>query len=58
MKCVIHKESGKVSRVKNEQAVELVGTGQYSYTSKTKWKRARNNDGFIPEETVEKTDIQ
>lgn len=39
MKCVKIKENGVVTRVSNETAKELVSTGEYTYSTKSAFKR-------------------
>lgn len=42
MKCVKYHEDGKIKRIKDEQAHELVRSGKADYCPKHVWKQERN----------------
>lgn len=55
MKCVKKKDSGVVTRISNESAKELVKSGEYTYSTKSTFKRIMRSPIGRAIKTVSKT---
>jgi hypothetical protein len=40
MKCIVHTETQEIVRVSDDQALALTSTGEFKYTTKSKWRAA------------------
>jgi hypothetical protein len=41
--CVKHNKTGKISRIKKDDAINKVDNGNYCYVSKSEWKDSRKS---------------